>query len=142
MSLDTRPGTTLGTTAAAPRRSAPAPDSRAATFGRLLGELEAGHGAFDYGPTEGEPALRAELTARLGVAPDELLITSGGMQGLDLVCKLLVGPFVAQGEHAVVDLSPLRRQRLDLARAARRDSRDIVGPCPPTASASPSSRST
>ena len=37
MSLDTRPGTslatTLGTTAAAPRRSAPAPDSRAATFG-------------------------------------------------------------------------------------------------------------
>ena len=62
-----------------------------ATFGRLLGELEADHGAFDYGPTEGEPALRAELTARLGVAPDELLITSGGMQGLDLVCKLFVG---------------------------------------------------
>jgi 2-aminoadipate transaminase len=62
-----------------------------ATFGRLLGDLEAEHGAFDYGPTEGEPALREELTAWLGVAPDELLVTSGGMQGLDLVCKLFVG---------------------------------------------------
>ena len=63
-----------------------------ATFGRLLGELEADHGAFDYGPTEGEPALRAELTALPRAStPDELLITSGGMQGLDLVCKLFVG---------------------------------------------------
>jgi 2-aminoadipate transaminase len=69
-----------------------------ATFGTLLGELAGnGHAAFDYGPTEGDRALRDALTAFLAgqgtpVAPEELLITSGGMQGLDLVCKLLVGP--------------------------------------------------
>src|SRR5215212_3573571 len=67
-----------------------------ATFGALLGELEADHGAFDYGPTEGDRALRValgEFLAGTGTAvpDDELLITSGGMQGLDLVCKLFVG---------------------------------------------------
>jgi 2-aminoadipate transaminase len=67
-----------------------------ATFGALLAELEADHGAFDYGPTEGDPALRAALLDFLAAngtsaREDELLITSGGMQGLDLVCKLFVG---------------------------------------------------
>jgi 2-aminoadipate transaminase len=67
-----------------------------ATFGALLGELEADHGAFDYGPTEGDRALRAALLDFLAgngtaACEDELLITSGGMQGLDLVCKLFVG---------------------------------------------------
>jgi 2-aminoadipate transaminase len=67
-----------------------------ATFGALLGELEADHGAFDYGPTEGDRALRAALLDFLtangtAAAGEELLITSGGMQGLDLVCKLFVG---------------------------------------------------
>ena len=69
-----------------------------ATFGALLRELSAdGPEAFDYGPTEGDRSLREALIAFLAahgteVAPEELLITSGGMQGLDLVCKLLVGP--------------------------------------------------
>jgi 2-aminoadipate transaminase len=57
----------------------------------LLAELAADHDAFDYGPTEGEPSLRAALIDYLGVTAEELLITSGGMQGLDLVCKLFVG---------------------------------------------------
>lgn len=54
--------------------------------------------AFDYGPTEGERELRGELLRFLqGVhkrapAEEELLITSGGMQGLDLTCKLFVDP--------------------------------------------------
>jgi 2-aminoadipate transaminase len=53
---------------------------------------------FDYGPTEGEANLRTLLLEFLerqqGVAPEpeELLITSGGMQGLDLTCKLFVDP--------------------------------------------------
>ncbi len=64
-----------------------------ATFGALLGGL--GADAFDYGPTEGEQSLRRALIGFLAargtaVDPDELLITSGGMQGLDLVCKLFV----------------------------------------------------
>lgn len=68
---------------------------------RLFEELLAsaaheGADAFDYGPTEGERALRAELLRCLAargeaVDPDSLLVTSGGMQGLDLVCKLFVG---------------------------------------------------
>src|SRR4029077_8193637 len=53
--------------------------------------------SFNYGPTEGEPALRTELLAVLhaaGQPADEetLLITTGGMQGLDLVCKLFLNP--------------------------------------------------
>jgi 2-aminoadipate transaminase len=53
-------------------------------------------GALSYGPTEGESALRAALLAWLNaggetVAEDELLVTAGGTQGLDLVCKLFVG---------------------------------------------------
>jgi 2-aminoadipate transaminase len=67
-------------------------------FGTLLAELAAeGPSVFDYGPTEGDPALRHALLDFLAahgmpVAPDELLVTSGAMQGLDLVCKLFVDP--------------------------------------------------
>ena len=76
-----------------------------ATFGALLGELAAdGPSAFDYGPTEGDRALRGALIDFLAaqgtpVDPDELLITSGGMQGLDLVCKL----FVEAGDLVAVE---------------------------------------
>lgn len=53
--------------------------------------------SFNYGPTEGEQSLRTELLAILhasGQPADEetLLITTGGMQGLDLVCKLFLNP--------------------------------------------------
>jgi 2-aminoadipate transaminase len=77
----------------------PAPEAiPSPIFATLLAELAgAGNGAFDYGATEGDPALREALLAFLSqqgtpVAAEELLITSGGMQGLDLVCKLFVGP--------------------------------------------------
>ncbi len=51
--------------------------------------------ALNYGPTEGELGLRAALLELLAgkdepVDDDQLLITAGGMQGLDLVCKLFV----------------------------------------------------
>ena len=53
--------------------------------------------ALNYGPTEGERGLRTQLLDLLQahgqpVTPDRLLVTAGGMQGLDLVCKLFVGP--------------------------------------------------
>lgn len=69
-----------------------------ALFERLLGEIaREGASAFDYGPTEGERALRAELLRALAargeqVAPESLLITTGAMQGLDLACKLFLDP--------------------------------------------------
>lgn len=79
----------------------PAPEAvPAADFGEIAGEvLGADHpDAFDYAATEGDPALREALLAFLadqdGAAPDpeRMLITTGGMQGLDLACKLFVEP--------------------------------------------------
>jgi 2-aminoadipate transaminase len=53
--------------------------------------------AFDYGATEGDPALIEQLVAFCDAfgeptSPDRLVITSGGMQGLDLACTLFVDP--------------------------------------------------
>lgn len=53
--------------------------------------------ALNYGPTEGDEELRTCLLAELRsrnvvVPPDQLVITAGAMQGLDLVCKLFVNP--------------------------------------------------
>jgi 2-aminoadipate transaminase len=61
-------------------------------------------GAFDYGPTEGEARFIAALLpflAESGISaePDEILITAGGMQGLDLTTKLFVDP----GDLVVVE---------------------------------------
>ena len=60
--------------------------------------------AFDYGATEGDPPLREALLDVLKGTTDEttadrLTITAGGMQGLDLVCKLFVDP----GDLVVVE---------------------------------------
>lgn len=60
--------------------------------------------AFDYAATEGDPRLRAavlDMLAGTGEAtsPERLTITSGGMQGIDLACKLYVDP----GDLVVVE---------------------------------------
>ena len=60
--------------------------------------------AFDYAATEGDPALRGALLDALEGTSDattleRLTITSGGMQGLDLACKLFVDP----GDLVVVE---------------------------------------
>jgi 2-aminoadipate transaminase len=60
--------------------------------------------AFDYAATEGDPGLRQALLEALDGTSDatvleRLTITSGGMQGLDLACKLFVDP----GDLVVVE---------------------------------------
>ena len=60
--------------------------------------------AYDYAATEGDPLLRAALLEELRgtsdeTTPDRLLVTAGGMQGLDLACKLFVDP----GDLVVVE---------------------------------------
>lgn len=60
--------------------------------------------AYDYAATEGDPGLRTEVVRMLSaqgreVDPARILITAGGMQGLDLVCKLFVEP----GDLVVVE---------------------------------------
>jgi 2-aminoadipate transaminase len=66
-----------------------------ATFERLVRAAAHSRDAFDYAATEGDPELRAALLEFLAaggetVPPGRLLVTSGGMQGLDLVCKVFV----------------------------------------------------
>ncbi len=68
----------------------PAPDS--------FPGLDAGDvppGVLQYGPTEGEPALRARIAAnlrRLGLEceAEQVLVVSGSQQGIDLVGKLFI----------------------------------------------------
>ena len=53
--------------------------------------------ALQYGPTEGLAVVKrciAEVMAAEGmeIDPDELLVTTGGQQVIDLVCKTLIDP--------------------------------------------------
>lgn len=73
---------------------------------RCLARVTAEHGprAMSYPPPEGVPRLREqiaeELTSRgVPATPDDVLITSGSQQGLDLVARTLVNP----GETVLVE---------------------------------------
>ncbi|WP_240607077.1 PLP-dependent aminotransferase family protein [Cryobacterium aureum] len=55
------------------------------------------HSSFTYGATEGESGLLSNLVDYLSTTPDptsvdRITITTGGMQGLDLACKIFVDP--------------------------------------------------
>ncbi|GAA3702294.1 PLP-dependent aminotransferase family protein [Gordonia hankookensis] len=65
-------------------------------FRQIAGEI-LDNSSFTYGATEGEPRLLQLLVDYLATTPDpssheRLVITTGGMQGLDLACKLFVDP--------------------------------------------------
>ena len=58
---------------------------------------EEGAGAINYGPVEGLPALREQLAARgreIGFAQDadEIIVTSGARQGIDITARALIEP--------------------------------------------------
>jgi 2-aminoadipate transaminase len=58
---------------------------------------EKGTVALQYGPTEGEPALREEIAKwmareKASVKPENILITSGSQQGLDIISKVFLDP--------------------------------------------------
>ena len=58
--------------------------------------------SFTYGATEGEPALITTVTEQFSSGstdPERIVITSGGMQGLDLAFKLFTDP----GDLVVVE---------------------------------------
>ncbi|MCC5784374.1 aspartate aminotransferase [Kocuria rosea] len=72
-------------------------------FRRIAAEV-LGAGSFTYGATEGEPGLLETVVAHHSTTPEptrpeRLVITSGGMQGLDLAFKLFVDP----GDLVVVE---------------------------------------
>ncbi|MGI5835225.1 MAG: PLP-dependent aminotransferase family protein [Chloroflexota bacterium] len=78
----------------------PAPELFPVDAFREAAELALGSGAaaaLQYGPTEGFMPLRSFLAERLSasgiaVTPEEILITNGSQQGLDLVAGLLIEP--------------------------------------------------
>ena len=66
---------------------------------------EKGDIALQYGPTEGEPPLREELAKWMSrdgktAKPENILITSGSQQGLDILAKVFVDP----GDILIVEL--------------------------------------
>lgn len=73
-----------------------------ADFARLF--AASSDGKYDYGATEGMPELIKEVheyLLREGVPtdPERLLITTGGMQGLDIAFKMLIDP----GDAVIVE---------------------------------------
>ncbi len=83
---------------------APAPDLMPWKNFAQIGEQVWDESSFTYGATEGEPVLINSLVEHgVGAAepfvPERSVITSGGMQGLDIACKLFVNP----GDLVVVE---------------------------------------
>jgi len=87
-----------------------------------------------YGASEGEPALRRAVASRLAgqgldVAPDQVLITSGSQQGIDLVSKLFIDDGAPVAVEAPTYLAAL--QSFTLFGAAYREIElDESGPLP------------
>ncbi|MEU9101910.1 aminotransferase class I/II-fold pyridoxal phosphate-dependent enzyme [Streptomyces sp. NPDC048361] len=78
----------------------------------------AGAASLGYGPAEGSPALRTEIATlvrrsrALDASPDQIMVTSGATQAMDILVRMLVGP----GDVVVIedprDLLLLPRPRL------------------------------
>jgi len=58
-----------------------------------------GSRALQYSPTEGLAPLREYIARRKGVRPEQVLITSGSQQGLDLVGRI----FLDEGDQVLVE---------------------------------------
>ena len=76
--------------------------------------------AYDYAATEGDPPLHAALLEMLRGTSDEttadrLTITAGGMQGLDLFCKIFVDPWRSR-HRRVADVHQRQRDGVILRR--------------------------
>ena len=55
--------------------------------------------ALGLGPSEGQPALRRALAARIGVRLEQVLVLAGAQQGIDIVARCLLDP----GDTVVMD---------------------------------------
>lgn len=78
---------------------------------------------LQYGPTEGEPALRERIAgelAALGLSctPEQVLILSGSQQGIDLVAKLFIDPGTLVAVESPTYLAALQVFRFQGARFA------------------------
>ena len=67
-----------------------------ALFVRLVAQMPTAQ-ALQYGPSEGLPAVREAIAAvmaaeDMAVDPEEVIVTTGGQQAIDLVTKALIDP--------------------------------------------------
>jgi 2-aminoadipate transaminase len=67
-----------------------------ALFARLMSAMPTAE-ALQYGPSEGLSGVREAIVAVMAaedmlVDPDEVIVTTGGQQAIDLVCKTLIDP--------------------------------------------------
>ena len=94
------------------------PDTGGLPAGEVAAAVEricgAGGAALQYGPTEGEPALRAWIAANEldGADPSDVLVTHGAQQALGLLVDALVDPgdvVVVERTSYVGMLQPLGR---------------------------------
>ena len=86
---------------------------------------------LQYGPSEGEPALRERVAAELaalGLActPGQVLILSGSQQGIDLVAKLFIDPGTAIAVESPTYLAALQVFRFQGARFLALDPKRAV----------------
>ena len=84
--------------------------------------------ALQYGPSEGEPPLRARIAEELralGLAcgPEQVLVLSGSQQGIDLVGKLFIDPGTPVAVEAPTYLAALQVFRFFGARFVAFDPR-------------------
>lgn len=73
--------------------------------------------AYQYGPSEGEINLRSRFSrllsdAGLKVMPEEILVTSGSQQGIDLASKLFIDPGTRVAIESTTYLAALQVFRL------------------------------
>jgi 2-aminoadipate transaminase len=92
---------------------------------------------LQYGPSEGEPALRARIAEELGriglrCGAEQVVVLSGSQQGIDLVAKLFVDPGTPVLVESPTYLAALQVFRFFGARLVEldRDLRFPTGPSP------------
>ena len=88
---------------------------------KIAGELLASNPReiLQYGSTEGYPPARrsiAKMISRYGITPepDEIIVTTGGQQAIDILCKLFIEP----GDVALVE-SPTYSATLQILKSYR-----------------------
>ena len=101
----------------------------------LVARLVSEHGrvALQYGSGQGDPILRegiCEVMAEVGIAahPDDVVVTTGSQQGLDLVTRLFVDPgdvVLAEAPSYVGALGTFRSYQADVVHVAM-DERGLV----------------
>lgn len=101
------------------------------TLGQLMSEVISSHGqrALQYGSGQGEPRLReqiVEVMRPVGIAahPDDVTVTVGSQQALDLVAKVFLDPgdvVLAEAPSYVTALGTFRSYQAEMVHIAMDD---------------------